>query len=259
MPAKGFFFMPHADLPRVETTETSKHQTSSKTHIRLRNLFVVFFFLIVLGLPSSTIAILNRNVPIQSYGTLSYPTRNVNLAVITDGWSLPTPPSTYTDYSVERTVGSPSFRIDADGTGNNAEINGKWLGCKPNDHIVFKVWIKTSAGTAKEVADQFSGGRLGIDFYAHTSAGYGGVESYPTDANHAAYMVRFGTNTWTLKQWDFLVPTSTYTFDRSHNSSCNPVQIDSFVIWLQLCVKVPDSALTSQGWFADAELYINPT
>jgi hypothetical protein len=101
-----------------------------------------------------------------------------------------------------------------------------------------------------------------MDLYAHTSAGYGIVDSYPHDGQeHLNSMVTWGTNVWTQKVWDITIPSTYYTqvtvttVAGNPVESYNPVQIDSFVLWLQV-MQPTDAGL---AWFAAAELYINPT
>jgi hypothetical protein len=118
---------------------------SSKTHIRIPKLPVVLF-LTILGLSGSSFAIWSGNTPIQTNGTISYPTHDINLAVIPQDWELtfgPGPQIIYLDYSVFRTSGNPSIRLEAHTAAdvNTArECDGRWYPAKPGDHIVAKCW-----------------------------------------------------------------------------------------------------------------------
>lgn len=192
---------------------------------------------------------------------------SVNLAVIPNNWDLTYGSGKqiiFLDYNFVHTSGKPSLRLERHVNGVDVnyarEINGKWYNVKPGDHIVAKVWIYVgNSGTG--TTNPYNGARLGIDLYAHTSAGYRIVDSYPHDgAEHLASMVKWGSKTWTQKKLDIIVPSTYYTKIREWRNGMlietkiNPVRIDSFVLWLD-ARSVTDSG---KAWFADAELYINP-
>jgi hypothetical protein len=186
-----------------------------------------------------------------------------NLAVIPDDWSLTFgqgPQIIRLDYDFYRTS-PPSIRLEPHKDGvdinTNRECDGTWLNVKPADHIVAKCWIFAGDSGAGDTSP-YGGGRLGLDLYAHTSQGYGIVDSYPHDGEeHLASVVRWGTKTWTQKVWDIIVPSTFYTrvWREGGVFNCDPVQTDSFVLWLD-AREVSDPGLV---WFADAELYINPS
>jgi hypothetical protein len=200
---------------------------------------------------------------------------DTNLAVIPDKWGVyDYDPGLWTaivhlDYSVTHN-GHVSIRIDphtsAD-TDVTRECDGKWYSVKPGDHIVVKCWIKTSASSLGDT-DFRDGGRIGMDCYAQTSVGYGIVDSVgtplgdsPNYTGHISHVpavdcvLNWGHD-WTLKQWDIIVPAAQYTtvWRGGVAQTCNPVQIDSFVLWMD----VRPIADQGQAWFAGAELYINP-
>jgi hypothetical protein len=153
--------------------------------------------------------------------------------------------------------GSPSIRIGPDYVGSTREIDGKWINIKPGDRIVAKIWILVGSSSMGDTIT-WHGGRLGLDLYTHTSAGYGIVDSFPHDGQeHINSVVKWGTNVWMQKTWDLIIPSTQYTQMHTGNlvmKSCNPVQIDSFVLWLD----VRGTTDTGLAWFANPELYINP-
>lgn len=199
---------------------------------------------------------------ISSQGSITYSPSNVNLAVIPDDWSLTYgsgPQIIYLDYSVTHN-GHVSIRLDPH-TNNDVnyarECDGTWYDVKPGDRIVAKCWILCGDSGIGDT-NPYDGARLGIDLYAHTSQGYGIVDSYPhSGQEHLDSMVCWGTNTWTQKVWDIIIPSTYYTkVNRGAGPiDCDPVQVDSMVLWLQVMTPT-DPGL---AWFADTELYINPT
>jgi len=208
---------------------------------------------------------------IFSQGSITYSPSNVNLAVIPDDWGLTYgsgPQIIFLDYGVEHTPGNPSIRLEphtAADVNVNRECDGTWYPVKPGDHIVAKVWIKTNPSSLGDTQSNH-GGRIGIDFYTHTSAGYGIVDgcdevigTTPPGSNIPGQdcVLSWNNSIWTQKGWDVIVPTAQYTTVHigSTVQTCNPVQIDSLVVWLDVR-PVADAGLV---WFADAELYINPT
>jgi len=219
------------------------------------------------GLANSVSSASTQNI--STIGTISYPAYNAtpNLALIPDDWSLTYgdgPQIIHLDYNVTHN-GNVSIRLDphtSNDVNTASECDGTWYSVKPGDHIVAKVWIKTSSGTPQEAADPLSGARLGMDLYG-VDSNYPGdiciVDNKPnTYDEHVATMVRFGTSNWTLRTWDIIVPATYYTQDLGTGNTINPVQICSFVLWLQLCQWPGSTPATTQAWFADAELYINP-
>ena len=239
----------------------------AKAQIRKLELLVVLSLNIV-SLFGSSLAIGNEKGPIQSYGTVSYPTdpRNINLAVIPEDWFLtfgPDPQIIYLDYNVVRTPGKPSIRLEPH-TSNDSntarEVNSIWYPTKPGDHIVAKCWIKTDSSTAVENADPYHGGRIGIDFYAPKGDGtICIVDGHPQSGQeHLDAMVKWGTSVWTLKTWDVIVPSTIYTMGNWGSTPIPPTQITQFVLWMQ-GMQVNDGTATGNAWFADAELYLNPS
>jgi hypothetical protein len=182
-----------------------------------------------------------------------------NLAVIPNDWSLSfgsNPQYAFLDYDVTYN-GHVSIRIGPDYVGATREIDGKWYTVRPGDHIVAKVWILVGDSSTGDTIS-WHGGRLGFDLYAHTSAGYGIIDSYPHDGQeHINSVVKWGTNVWIQKVWDLTIPSTYYTQMHTGNlvwKTCNPIQIDSIVLWLDVR-QTTDAGL---AWFSDAEFYINP-
>jgi len=188
-----------------------------------------------------------------------------NLAVIPEGWHLTfgaDPQIIHLDHAIYRTS-PPSIRLDphVDGVDVNycRECDGKWHNINVGDRILAKCWIFCGDSQVGDTV-LWHGARLGLDLYAHTSKGYGIIDSYPHDgAEHIASVVRWGSKVWTQKTWDLIVSSALYNKVRLAGSSipvdCDPVQIDSFVLWLDTRPET-DKGL---AWFADPELYINPT
>jgi hypothetical protein len=203
-------------------------------------------------------------VSILSQGTINYySSLNVNLALIPDCWHLTYgtgPQIIFLDHDITHN-GHPSIRLEphVEGVDMNRyrECDGTWYHVKPGDHIVAKCWIYVGkSGMGDDIS--YHGGRLGMDFYAHTSIGEGIVDSYPhAGQEHVDSVVPWGTEVWTQKVWDIIIPSTKYTqvhFGDTNRHDCDPVQIDSMVLWFD--VREPDDS--GFVWFADAEFYINP-
>lgn len=220
---------------------------------------------------------------ILSQGSITYPSSNVNLAVIPNDWGVyDNAPSSFTaNIHVDSSVtynGYVSIRSDphtsAD-TNTYREIDGTWYNVNPGDHIEVTVWIKTSASGLNPDPSSYAGGSIGIDFYAHTSAGYGiayvgstswvdalGEPNYygqPLGSNDqiigSHWWVPWGSG-WTEIGWNCYVPTATVTYVYTNGpTACTPTHVDSFVCWLGS--GSPNNP--GQIWFADAVLHINPT
>jgi hypothetical protein len=69
----------------------------------------------------------------------------------------------------------------------------------------------------------------------------------------------WNTATWTLKTWDFIVPSTIYNqnFGAWPPTPIPPSQITYFVMWAQ-AMQVNDETARGNAWFTDAELYLNP-
>jgi hypothetical protein len=183
---------------------------------------------------------------------------NANLAVIPDDWYYTQYPNIHLDYDVVRTPGDPSIRLEphtANDTNSAREVDGKWYDIKPGDHVVAKCWMRVLTGPST-YGYPYCGARIGIDFYGGSpyrlldaaqfwSDYYGGdfSKGYVQDSNGGA---------WQQRMIDIVVPATV------GDSAGNPQVPTQFVLWLQGAPWIVDSTSTSV-WFADAELYINPT
>lgn len=227
---------------------------------------------------------LTSSQSIQSQGTILGSAPQTNLAVIPDGWHTTYgtgPQIIFLDYSVYRSS-PPSIRLEGHTSADmNAarEINGKWFAVKPGDRILVSVWARTAPSNFKP-QDYYRGARIGIDFYAHTGQGYAilyssnssqsatglptwsGTSQFGATNIGAGWKIPPGTD-WTQIGWEVTVPSTYFSYVASGGASanlgtivpCDPVQIDSFVCWLDgRPIDDPNPI-----WFADAELYIVPS
>jgi hypothetical protein len=218
---------------------------------------------------------------ILSQGSISYPSPSpspssspsINLAVIPNNWHLTYgsgPQIIYLDYSVTHN-GHPSIRLEPHiaGVDINAarECDGTWYNVRPGDHIVAKCWIKIddNGNNATGGTAAWSGARIGIDLYnqenGHTYLLYGiSSSTYPnTEAGNFAGYVHWGTTGWVQKTIDFVVPTDYFTKNWISGQTIPPTQTSSIIMWLQVWSSALGSSEIGNAWFADAELYINPT
>jgi hypothetical protein len=168
-------------------------------------------------------------------------------------------------YNGQATIRNPPYVASpyTNPTGDR-EIDGTWLPVSPGDIIQASVWIEVDNVTP--YIDKYSGGRLGMDFYAPNGQGSDItiVDSLPTDGtngvntwmgfsnDNGVSTVTFGTVGWTQVSWDVTIPSHDYTKDVFGNT-IHSTPITEFVCWLD----VPYSKGTV--WFADSELCITPT
>jgi hypothetical protein len=197
----------------------------------------------------------SQNVP--TLGTMHYATFNTtNLALIPDDWGLAYgsgPQIIFLDTSVEHTAGKPSIRLEphtAADVNTGRECDGTWYPAKGGDHIVAKCWMKIDSNPSA----LGRGARIGLDFYGANGyitgvSGAHGINPQP-DADVQANFVHWGTAGWSQRTIDFILA-STYASDVDGTTQT----VTSIVMWMQ--VECPPDA--GSGWFADAELYINPT
>ncbi len=192
-----------------------------------------------------------------------------NLGSIPSAWAL----DWYSNIKLDTSVlynGNPSIRLEPSvGSENPArEVNPKYVGtwpycdfkAKPGDHIVFKCWIKIENNGD---TNPFSGARIGVDFnsvvngrrvclYEITAP------TYPnTDTGVRTNYVNWGTIGWVQRTIDFIIPTSTYTYDIYSGQYIPATQTIQVGPWLQ--VWGPEGPHEKgNAWFAGAEFYINP-
>jgi len=201
-----------------------------------------------------------------------------NFAVIPDDWRIGETwcAPTFLDYSVLHN-GHPSIRMEKGSDPSKPreilaadKTQSDWcIRVKPGDHIVFKVWMKTSASTIGDNSP-YSGVRCGIDFYA--PAGDGTEGTYITGTatpygetwtpsggfpvNQKLNYVNWGSD-WQQRTMDFIVQNQYYT----DPFTSNPGQLmtpDRIIPWIQVWSDTYGNADNGIAWFADAELYINP-
>jgi len=193
---------------------------------------------------------------------------DVNLAVIPNSWHLTYgsgPQIIFLDYTVVRTAGKPSIRLEphtAKDVNYARECDGTWYSVKPGDHIVAKCWIKIADNGDRYA---YSGARIGIDLYGGASYLLWGIDDgayiNPHDPNGVAesqFYVHWGTPGWTQRTIDFIVP-STYFTKTSGGVSIPSARINEFVMWMQVWSSQYGGTEQGNAWFADAELYINPS
>jgi hypothetical protein len=133
---------------------------------------------------------------------------------------------------------------------------------KPGDHIVAKCWMKIDDGRPY---DPFSGARIGIDLY-NTAGGKNYILSsvhsptYPdTDEGIIANYVHWGTQGWVQRTIDFIVPSDYFTHDYRRNEEIPTTQVNAVIMWMQVWSSTYYGSEPGNAWFADPELYINPT
>jgi hypothetical protein len=121
------------------------------------------------------------------------------------------------------------------------------ISVKPGDHIVTLAWMKTDPSST---GDTIQGARIGVDFYGKGIIldGYPGL--FITDGSE---YVHWGTSTWTMKQYDFIVPSTVYETDQT-GKPIVPTAIDAIVMWVQARPANDSGSI----WIADSQLYINP-
>lgn len=181
---------------------------------------------------------------------------SANLAVIPSGWNLRD--LGHLDSSVTYN-GNPSIRIDGPPTAANPYREVDTYGVipvKPGDHLVFKVWIKTAPSTS----GGGGGALMGLDLFGPSGRLWEVVPGTTTNFNDPGYgwqgayqWVPYNTD-WTLRTLDFYVPTLNFT-TTDGGSPVPPQQVNGFVAWMYMHNEQDAGA----GYFADAELYINPS
>lgn len=208
-----------------------------------------------------------------------------NLAVIPDRWGQywidgvvkynGDPQIVHLDRAVLHN-GNPSIRIDAHAEGVDPnryrEVNMPNTKVKAGDHIVFKVWVKTGHSTLGQDGKSGNGGVMLFDYYGasgrlceHSSDNpRNDVEpwqTWQTYINDPTRYVPFNSD-WTLRTLDTIVPAVLFD-DKTGQLATEPVtgivpvlQASGYIVSLPHQYNLQDEG---QVWFADAELYINPT
>ena len=181
-------------------------------------------------------------------------------------WNAPT----YFDNNVLHN-GHPSIRMEkGDGTKSreilaaNKSDSGWKIFIKPGDHLVFKVWMKTSSSTIGDTTTT-SGIRLGIDF-ANNGGRITGIQSpdgaywttsngYPS--NQYLNYVNWGHD-WELRTMYFIVQNQ-YPADGVLGYPAGQLETPNHIApWVQVWSDNYGNTDNGLAWFADAELYINP-
>lgn len=200
---------------------------------------------------------------------------NMNLARIPEDWG---------DYSVFGRIkyngdpqvihldpnmlhnGNPSIRVDGhqDGVDQNIyrEVDGRGLSVKPGDRVVFKAWIKT--GVRSGGNGLHPGGAIGFDLYGpsgrlweiHPGGDYSKFEYDPAWQWQDGYEYVPYDRDWTLMILEFTVPDKVFT-TQDNGAPVSPCQANA-IIPLMGMYSNQDKLEKGPGWFADAELYINP-
>lgn len=229
-------------------------------------------------------------INISSQGSIYYPPEpetepNVNLAHIPDAWGhydgttvyySDGPQIVFVDNSVTHN-GNPSIRIDphVEGVDKNKyrEVNLGYIPVQPGDHIVFKVWIKTGHSTLDDDANYGNGGIMLFDYHGangrlseHSSdnprCDVEPYQTWTTYLNDPSRYVPFNSD-WTLRTLDTIVPDFVID-DKSivdANTFSFAVPTGIYPVFQASGYIVEPNLQQDQGvvWFADAELYINPS
>ena len=195
---------------------------------------------------------------------------STNLAAIPGNWERThgaNPQIISFDYNTEHTAGNPSIRIDGPPTSGNPwrecdlfKSGGGRITVNPGDHIVFTCWVKTAHSTAGNDGKKHMGALIGIDLYGSsgrlwevcpgttTTFNYDSTWSWQSGYKWVPY-----NSDWTLLTIDFTVPTKAFT-TTDNGGSVSSQQVSTIIPW----VYMHNGADGGAGWFADAQLYINP-
>jgi hypothetical protein len=255
----------------------NKNKSISKFQLCLLSILFITQFLFA----SAAQAIVESQA-LSFRGNIIYPNNlSENLVVIPD--SFMSDINYYGYVSIDYTTthnGNPSIKVEPDYERGTREVNCIWPEVNPGDHIVWKVWCKTSDDVKDTV---YTGGRIGIDLIG----AYGGIintvdalprdfttsidgqwrsgnwdsyhynTSYPESGVYpnlgtpllAQFKVPFSATDWTLIYWEFTVPDTTYYWRNGYPAT----QITHVGPWIDV------RGLTDGiVWFADSEFYINP-
>ncbi len=222
---------------------------------------IVLIFLCISTTQANSIISVN----VVSNGTIKYASPT-NFAPFPNAWSTAYSGMSLAVGGVANVVidnnviysGSPSIRIDPVGTTVNRdrECDGPRLTVHPGDHLIFKIYAKTSAIPSGETD---RGIRIGIDFY-NTKRIIGsnspdGQTWTPQDGwpnNEDLNFVSWGTSNWTVIVMDFIVANQYPADNWSGYTVGTMVTPTSIIPWVQVC----SSTDSGQAWFAASELYI---
>jgi hypothetical protein len=126
-------------------------------------------------------------------------------------------------------------------------------------------WIKIDPLPAGYTYEDYAGARIGFDLrneagghtYCLTTLQ---SATYPdTTAGVKANYVHWGTSGWVQRTIDFVVPADFFNKDLYTGATIPSMQINSVSFWLQVWSGIYGGNEPGNAWFADTELYINPT
>ena len=244
--------------------------------------FALILITLLVSLASSnsvSSASIMSTVTVSSAGTVQYPVQPPvqpakNWATIPENWRIGESwcaPS-YLDYAVLHNI-YPSIRLEKgpDSTKSREILcqditqNDLTIRVKPGDHIVFRVWMKTSASSLG-CTHPNSGVRIGIDFNqgqglyitgASTPDGLAWTKENGFPANQYLNYVNWGHD-WEQRTMDFIVQPQ-YQADGLYGNVAGTWMIpDRIIPWIQVWCCDDGNLDGGVAWFADAELYINP-
>jgi hypothetical protein len=209
---------------------------------------------------------------------------NINLARIPDDWGQykifgdvkydGDPQITHVDLNMLHN-GHPSIRVDAHQEGIDPnhwrEVNTELIPVKPGDHIVFKCWVKTGHSTLGQDGKVPSSVIILFDYYGASGRLREHSSDNPRNDIDPKWQTQYDdpqqyvpmNSDWTLRTLDTIVPAQVLD-DRTGQLATEPITgIIACLVAGSYVVDNPAGGdkLQDEGpvWFADAELYINPT
>jgi hypothetical protein len=193
----------------------------------------------------------------------------VNLAPVPSAWRVGESwcAPTFIDYSIHHN-GNCSIRMErGNDTSKSREILAKnqsslTFNIKPGDHVIFKVWMKTSPSTINDTS-QSSGVRFGVDLMStqgricalQTPDGsYWTMQNgYP--ANQDKNFVSWNSD-WTLRVMEFTVQKEYPTDGLLGGAKGEMLAPVGMIPWVQVWSNTNGNLDCGVAWFADVELYI---
>jgi hypothetical protein len=165
----------------------------------------------------------------------------------------------YLDYNVVHTPSQPSIRMEGPRAIHAPnEVNDDGHRVYPGDRVVFKCWIKTDPSPVGK------GAIIGVDLFGTTQRLWevapqksgNDQDNFDEPKTWNYIWVPYGSD-WTLIELDFIVPDKEFYVDDYDNlRSPSPQTIKKFIPWLTASY---GDGETAHVWFADIELYINPS
>jgi hypothetical protein len=148
------------------------------------------------------------------------------------------------------------------------EARADWnIPVNPGDHIIFKIWMKTTASSFGDTALQ-SGIRFGIDLYGNGGLRIIGIQTpdgthwSPSSGDPSDYLQSLNyvhwNHDWEQRTMDFIVENQ-YPCDGQLGGTRGQYVTPTGIIgWTQVYSTAHGYTDNGIAWFADAELYINP-